>query len=229
MTDPPAATMAFSAFTLSEGVCSTSLSDTYLPNCPLLTLDMVLLHLLSITALALLLVILSTALSPHYFLAHSPLASVEGGGTSAKGDPESTDAFVMWELALASPPASPRISGQPTATTSTTYGTVDTVLPNDPPVDRYPQPGAPSTSTSPATSSKRKDKFAEGRVWSYIPLLLCSILASTACIMSFATSPSKYSELEGVGRKKLSADATARVLIFPIIAASISSGFTTAL
>lgn len=94
--------MSFSAFTLGEGVCSASSSHPFeLPTCPLLTFDLALLHLLSTSTLALLLVILSTALSPGYA---ASLSSVDG--KQGQGD----GGLIMWEMAIDSPPSSPTIS-----------------------------------------------------------------------------------------------------------------------
>jgi hypothetical protein len=120
--------MAFSAFTLSKGVCSLTISKLYLPTCPLLTFDLALLHLLSTTTLALMLVILSTALSPSYYLSMS---------TDTKHT-EDTDVFVMWDLALASPPSSPRLS--PVLISGGSYGSI---LPITPLRTTYGKPSNP--------------------------------------------------------------------------------------
>jgi len=188
--DGIAATMAFSAFTINEGVCSTSYSELYLPTCPLLTFDLFLLHLLSITNLALLLVILSTALSPSYYLSNS--SSLEANDNGVKVDPESTDAFVMWDFALDSPPHSP--VGEPSSpllsSASKSYGAV----PATPKRNRaYSQP-SPGHDTPSSASSVKRDKFAEGRLWSYIPLLLGSMGAGGASVLSLVKSKSKYSQ-----------------------------------
>ena len=183
-----AATMAFSRFILKLGICSTSFSELYLPTCPLLTFDLILLHLLSITTLSLLLVILSIALSPGY---HLSLSDMEAG---SKADPESMDAFVMWDLALASPPTSPRVE-EPnpfSPRTLRSYGTVTPV-----PVmgsESYPQPGPSAPVTSPTPVLKTKDKFAEGRLWSYIPLLACSLGGCGASSATLVKAQSRYSE-----------------------------------
>ncbi len=175
--------MAFSAFTITEGVCSIDLSQTYLPTCPLLTFDLIILHLLSTSALALCLVVLSTALLPSYWLAHSNIEGVPSG----KDDPESTDAFVMWDLALASPPSSPRLSPQNSLQPSQarTYGTTSPGIPILP--ESYPQPGS-----TPTEIPVKRDKFAAGRLWYYVPLLLCSIFACAACIISLLAGSNKY-------------------------------------
>lgn len=176
--------MAFSASTLKAGICSTSFSELYLPTCPLLTFDLILLHLLSITTLSLLLVILSIALSPSYHLSLSSL-HVDG-----KNDPESMDAFVMWDLALASPPSSPHLErGDPlSGAGSRSYGAVaaEPMMGNG----SYPQPT--QTGQAEPLPIAKKDKFGEGRVWSYIPLLLCSIGAYVASIIAVVKTQSRY-------------------------------------
>jgi len=186
--------MAFSAFTLHKGVCSTVVSDIFLPTCPLLTVDLALLHLLSTCNLALLLVILSTALSPLYYLSLSPSFPDTDAGGPAKVDPEAADAFVMWDLALASPPSSPRLDATPS---SRTYGTSVPATPITPasrasPSNPYQSPAkASSASAEGATPPRRRDRFAEGRIWSYVPLAGCSLgVAGTA---AFVLHEGKYS------------------------------------
>ncbi|KAK4686526.1 hypothetical protein P7C73_g3613, partial [Tremellales sp. Uapishka_1] len=174
--------MAFSAFTLQKGVCSSTTSHIFLPTCPLLTFDLALLHLLSSATLALLLVILSLALSPSYLSSYSLTSpdNPDGDEQSTKAD----DGFVMWELALASPPKShanlpealpPFISyGTPGPTTPLAYA-----QPN--PYNSL-LPASPSTAEFDAP--RKTDKFAEGRVWSYGPLAVCSVcVAVTAGVV----------------------------------------------
>lgn len=180
----PAATMSFSAFTIHEGVCSTDLSDTYLPTCPILTFDLVLLHLLSIVTLCLLLSVLSTALSPGYYLAHSSAAAY---GDGAKDDPESADMLVMWDLALASPPSSPRVAPallNPYASKS--YGTTESTVPVLGTQGDDPEFPAPITT--------RRDKFAQGRLASYLAIFTCSLGVCGASITSILNSPGRYCE-----------------------------------
>ncbi|RXK40943.1 hypothetical protein M231_01791 [Tremella mesenterica] len=176
------ATMAFSAFTLEKGVCSFEISEVFLPNCPLLTFDLALLHLLSSTTLSLLLVILSTALSPNYYLQYSNMDPSEEIAT--KDVPES-DVFVMWEMALASPPQSPKLGSAKLKDPSTPAMSYGTQSPTTPLAQRLPQPTNPYSSSAESdingTSGeagvpKKRDKFAEGRVWNYVPLLFCSIV-----------------------------------------------------
>ena len=188
--DDLAATMAYSAFTIHEGVCSTSYSKLYLPTCPLLTFDLFLLHLLSITNLALLLVILSTALSPNYYLIHSTSVDTEIEG-EAQAEP--IDAFVMWDFVLESPPSTPpgehRSPLLPTSSKS--YGAVPATPKR---ILTYSQPspeqGVPSHATD---SPARRDKFAEGRLRSYVALLLGSVGAGGASVLSLFQSKSQYS------------------------------------
>lgn len=160
--------MAFSAFTLSKGVCSTILYEHILPSCPLLTWDLTLLHLISTVTLALMLVILSTALSPGYAMSLSSAGEEAGQGSAARGE-GGDDGFVMWELALASGPGTP-LEGP----ISTGYGSMA--------VGDGGIVGAGASVPVPVVQGviRRKDKFAEGRIWSYIPLGICSVGASAA-------------------------------------------------
>lgn len=170
--------MSFSAFTISEGICSTSISETNLPTCPILTFDLILLHLLSTLTLCLLLVVLSTALSPGYYLSHSR----ENDGTGVKDDPESVDMLVMWDLALASSPSSPRLGASTSAAPGVpkTYGTAD--------------PALVVGETTSTEAVARKDKFAQGRLVSYSSLLLCSLGVLGASILSIINSPGRYGQ-----------------------------------
>ncbi|KAK8847530.1 hypothetical protein IAR55_005388 [Kwoniella newhampshirensis] len=214
------ATMAFSAFTLEQGVCSPTFPEFLLPTCPLLTFDLTLLHLLSTATLALLLVILSAALSPSYYLSMSPSStslSESQGISGGAGKGGISQGFVMWELALASPPSSPylgpsSISTPPTASISTSikggrgairsYGTPAPTNPLIATSSAYPQlgpgneesyltmPGSSAVTTDAVRQStdmpsppKKRDKFAEGRVGTYIPLAICSLGVACASII----------------------------------------------
>ena len=179
--------MAFSAFTLDKGVCSSTISSLYLPTCPLLTFDLALLHLLSTCNLTLLLVILSTALSPTYYLS---LSSSLQPNDARRIDlnPEATNAFIMWDLALASPPSSPHLRPATDSLATKSYGTSAPAQPLA--ASPYPQPG-PSSSfnegANPSTNStpfRKRDKFAEGRMWSYVPLGICSLGVAGAAVSS---------------------------------------------
>jgi hypothetical protein len=109
--------MSFSAFTIANGVCSASTNKSFnLPTCPLLTFDMALLHVLSTSTLALLLVILSTALSPGYAASLSGIEDEDGTRREGEG-------LIMWELAVNSPPPSPTLP----ATSRSGYGAVEEV------------------------------------------------------------------------------------------------------
>ena len=185
-----AATMAFSAFTLEKGVCSMNVPDVLLPTCPLLTFDLALLHLLSSATLSLLLVILSATLSPSYYLAYSTSLDVAQGDGS-KGDLTTSDVFVMWDMALASPPSTPSRSTTPLPA-STSYGTQS---PTTPLAQRaYSQPATlqvPDDQPIMAPAPLRKrDKFAEGRVWNYVPLLLVALGAVGCAGANMATGES---------------------------------------
>lgn len=109
--------MSFSAFTIANGVCSANTTKSFsLPTCPLLTFDMALLHALSTSTLALLLVILSTALSPGYAASLSGIDEEDGTRREGEG-------LIMWELAINSPPPSPTLA----PTSRSGYGAVEEV------------------------------------------------------------------------------------------------------
>ncbi|EIW71156.1 hypothetical protein TREMEDRAFT_67599 [Tremella mesenterica DSM 1558] len=186
------ATMAFSAFTLEKGVCSFEISEVFLPNCPLLTFDLALLHLLSSTTLSLLLVILSTALSPNYYLQYSNMDPSEEIATK---DVIESDVFVMWEMALASPPQSPKLGSAKLKDPSTPAMSYGTQSPTTPLAQRLPQPTNPysPSAESDINVPKKRDKFAEGRVWNYVPLLICSIVVvgCAGFVMAYGQSDPK--------------------------------------
>jgi hypothetical protein len=165
--------MTYSYFTLVSSVCAEAVQQLFTPTCPVLTFDLALLHLLSTTTLALLLVILSTALSPNYFASMSP--SYE----ASKDDQESM--FVMWELALASPPSSPRLGAtrMDTGFTPIGYGTTGTPTTKKQAqlsdVENPYEAGQGASATTVDVMVRKRDKFADGRLWSYFPLLGCSL------------------------------------------------------
>ena len=78
----------------------------------------------------------------------------------------------MWDLALASPPSSPRLD--PTSGPSTSYGTTEPVPKlshtAEPATNPYAPDAGPSFEFAPSSTPRKRDKFAEGRVWSYTPL-----------------------------------------------------------
>lgn len=160
-----AATMAFSSFTLGEGVCSSSDrgAGVLLPTCPLLTFDLALLHLLSTATLALLLVTLSNTLSPSY---NATLSEINKDPASGSGSAQRGNVLVMWELAISSPPPSPTL--HPVAGSG--YGSTDLA------------PASASSSSVP-TSTARRDRFAEGRVLSYSLLLVVSLGVIVSAIL----------------------------------------------
>lgn len=152
--------MSFSAFTFGEGVCSVSSDsgadrDFQLPTCPILTFDLALLHLLSTATLALLLVILSTALSPAY---HASLSEFEGVNKSTR---EGNDVLFMWDLAINSFPPSPRLVAS--SSREAGYGAVDAVE------------AAPSDGTIVFEAPVKRDRYASGRVLTHGLLLLLSL------------------------------------------------------
>jgi hypothetical protein len=146
--------MSFSAFTLGEGVCSASSNPFELPTCPLLTFDLALLHLLSTSTLALLLVILSTALSPGYA---ASLSNIDGKPREGE-----EGGLVMWEMAVNSPPQSPRLGpavlnlGAGSGSGSG-YGAIESDIPR------------------PTPSVSKTDRYAKGGVVVHALLLLVSI------------------------------------------------------
>jgi hypothetical protein len=166
--------MTYSYFTLVSSVCAEAVQQLFTPTCPVLTFDLALLHLLSTTTLALLLVILSTALSPNYFASMSP--SYE----ASKDDQESM--FVMWELALASPPSSPRLGPTRMDTGFTPIGYGTTGCPSAKKSSQlsdvenpYETGRGASATMADVMAVRKRDKFADGRLWSYFPLLGCSL------------------------------------------------------
>ncbi|WVF69688.1 hypothetical protein IAT40_004467 [Kwoniella sp. CBS 6097] len=181
------ATMSFSLFTLNQSTCLPSLPDHMLPSCPLLTFDLTLLHLLSISSFIQLLMIFSSILSTSSGL----LKDGESGG----------EGFVMWELALASPPHSPQLlpqqdlppfSGNSGLSTDPTnpsgvrsYGATST-SPQVEPTMPGSQHGPASRLSSRVgkTSSGKRDKFAIGRLRTYIPLSIVSLSVGCGAIAS---------------------------------------------
>ena len=175
--------MSFSSFTLGEGVCSSSSKGVLLPTCPLLTFDLALLHLLSTATLALLLVILSNTLSPNYYTSISNLADEEddeegtsisagdrgrGRGGGVKNGRGSV--LVMWELAINSPPSSPRLD--PTSSLSgpsrpNGYGATETTT--------NASHSGPATVRDDTSVIRKRDRFSEGRIIWYSLLLLVSL------------------------------------------------------
>ncbi|WWD07529.1 hypothetical protein V865_005630 [Kwoniella europaea PYCC6329] len=168
-------TMSFTLFTVDSSLCQYTLSHLdNLPTCPILSFDSTLLHLLSILTFGQVLNYLSIALRS------------ESDSDSSKGD---NDRFVMWELAINSPPNSPGLrprtlrnthgqttfgSGGGYGSTSTSAAAVTMERENDSTseIDIIPQ----EPNVTPIDKQKRKDKFSKGRLWTYIPLNLCSLV-----------------------------------------------------
>lgn len=163
-----AATMSFSAFTFGQGVChlpsSSSEADTprnfILPTCPILTFDLALLHLLSTTTLSLLLVILSIALSPGYGGTLSDIKGIDRSD-NGNGNGDEEGVLVMWDLAINSPPSSPRLVGREEPLG---YGAVEA----------GPGPG-PSSTTTIFEAPTKVDRYASGRMITHGLLLLVSL------------------------------------------------------
>ncbi|WVQ98168.1 hypothetical protein IAU59_005290 [Kwoniella sp. CBS 9459] len=197
------ATMSFSLFTLNQSTCQPAFPDHMLPSCPLLTFDLTLLHLLSITSFIQLLMILSSILSAFTGLSKSGDIGAGAGG----------EGFVMWELALASPSASPMLkpqrslspsdgaaaaaagpSSDPSISTHVrSYGATSTQPPpiSVPSFSLSQEPSMPGTHCSESSaesspsrggSSSKKDKFAIGRLRTYIPLSIASLSVGCGAI-----------------------------------------------
>jgi hypothetical protein len=187
--------MAFSYFTLVSSVCAQTVHDIFTPTCHVLTFDLTLLHLLSTATLALLLVILSTALSPNYYASLSP-----SFGEGADGKDDEGDMLVMWELALASPPSSPLLGPDAIASASADgagYGTRSTTTPIKASGDGSSKSDAQEhveRTRIEVVAPRKRDKFAEGRVWTYIPLLLSSI--GVAIAGGWVLGQGDYGELD---------------------------------
>lgn len=167
--------MAFSHFTVDRGVCfnpdNRAKGELHLPSCPLLTFDLALLHLLSTSTLALMLVVLSTVLAPGYHLSHSTSydADAEQLQSSPKGG-----GLVLWDLALA---PIEQGAGERERLHVERYGATE------------PETSGSGSGTSDAQEAGTvgilpRDKFAEGRVTSYGLLLACSlgVVGSAAAI-----------------------------------------------
>lgn len=192
--------MAFSAFTLQQGVCSPTLPEFLLPTCPLLTFDLTLLHLLSTSTLALLLVIVSSTLSSNYF----ETLSLFEGQTVGKG----SRGYIMWEMALGSVPSSPTGANHPLPPdieqippeSWVSYGTLSPTTPHQATgpnaqgmTDAEPTM-PPSSSSEPWQSPPKKtDRYAEGRVGTYLPLFLCSLGVACASMIGLGIGESSES------------------------------------
>ncbi|KAL7420060.1 hypothetical protein Q5752_005025 [Cryptotrichosporon argae] len=162
-----AATLAFSAFTLELGVCNRALSDVFLPTCPLLTLDMALLHLLGVSSLALVLAVFSAALHSDHPSRLSLLSPAADRGARGAG---SDDVLIMWDMAVASAPSSPVADrGKGFASYGATESTEHAA--------RGPR-GADGQEQAqrPAAAMVTRDKFAAGRTVVYSALGACSVV-----------------------------------------------------
>lgn len=170
--------MAFSAVIVNDGVCARSLSVVRLPSCPLLTFDLTVLHLLSVSSLALLLVILSSICKPGYEMSHSLLSESESEDGSPKGG-----GLVLWDMALA---PIPEPSAGPSTAVRSTYGAL-----SGEEAAVASAAAAPDFSPPPAP----RDKFAEGRLWSYAPLVVCSlgVVVCASILAGMAGSSGKLS------------------------------------
>lgn len=162
--------MAFSAATIAKTICIAA-SHTSVPQCSVLTIDLLLLHALSLASFAYLLVVLSTALSPGYLASHSPsLEGVDVSNSDGVGG-EAGSMFVMWELALggsAKQSTTDLAGGYETA-----YGTATQT-----PI------GGPTTVMTEA-GSEDVDRFTKGRVGLYVPLLFSSMaVLGSLCAVS---------------------------------------------
>lgn len=155
-----AATMAFSASTISKTICIDH-SPTSVPQCSGLTFDLILLHGLSLAAFAYLVVVLSTALSPGYLTSHSTsLEGVDAADSNGVGG-EVGSVFVMWDLAIGDSPKTN--AGDVESDIREGYGTASRAIPD---VERTVVEQDQVQST---------DRFAKGRVGMYSALLSTSL------------------------------------------------------
>lgn len=181
-------TMAFSQFTIDQGVCFNPKNlpkagggseSLRLPACPILTFDMALLHLLSTATLALLLVILSTVLAPGYDLSHSMHHDPAAGSPRDSYDmgmgKGGSGGLVLWDLAMA--PVDAGDGGERERLHVERYGATE-----GDEVGGSGSSGAAESARVPAVPVY--DKFAKGRVSSYSVLLACSlgVVASTGML-----------------------------------------------
>ncbi|WVR04728.1 hypothetical protein IAU60_001739 [Kwoniella sp. DSM 27419] len=169
------ATMSFSIYTLNESTCQPSRSETMLPSCSLVSFDLTLLHILSISTFIQLLMILSSMLS-----------AVRLGAKD--GNKDGGEGFVMWELALASPPHSPRLgpSAMPAVDgLSANFATYGATSISAVPAQLAASNGQSEQSLAATDSgSKRRDKFAVGRRRTYVPLAFGSLAVLFGALMS---------------------------------------------
>jgi hypothetical protein len=117
------------------------------------------------------------SLSPGYA---ASLSTFQANKVVGRGDNDGDgDVLIMWELAVNSPPSSPRLA--PLVVGSSGYGAIDTVA-------------SSPVSTHGDTPIHRKDRFAEGRVISYVLLLLVSIsvVISAGILMAMGESGESF-------------------------------------
>ncbi|OXH25727.1 hypothetical protein J009_05441 [Cryptococcus neoformans] len=116
----------------------------------------------------------------------------------------------MWEMALGSVPSSPtRVDQslphdveQTTPESLVSYGTLSPTTPRKS-TWSYGQGMADAEPTMPPSSAsepwqsppKKKDRYAEGRVWTYLPLFLCSLGVACASMIGLGIGDSNLSEI----------------------------------
>jgi hypothetical protein len=123
-------------------------------------------------------VILSTALSPAY---HASLSDIEGVGLKASR--EEDDVLIMWDLAINSPPPSPRLGASLMGgERGRSYGAVEVET-----------EAGPSGGTTVFEAPVKKDRYETGRVLTHGLLLLVSlgvVLASALLVAQGQNSES---------------------------------------
>ncbi|WWC86781.1 uncharacterized protein L201_001660 [Kwoniella dendrophila CBS 6074] len=193
------ATMSFTLYTLDLSLCQYTPSIDNLPTCPILSFDLSFLHILSVLSFGQLLNHLSIALSSSGEEEQNLFNNKDGS-------------FVMWELAINSNPPSPILSpisrrtlrnfrsqytiksqnnqdqDVPSLSPNTMggYGSTSfTTIINNQPAIMSIQDDDNDNSIMPESPVKKvEDKFSQGRLWTYIPLNLCSLAVVCASFAS---------------------------------------------
>nr|XP_019008357.1 uncharacterized protein I206_06916 [Kwoniella pini CBS 10737]OCF47138.1 hypothetical protein I206_06916 [Kwoniella pini CBS 10737] len=181
------ATMSFTLYTIDSSLCQYSTTDFEfdLPTCPILTFDLTFLHILSTITFCQVLNYLSIALTSH-----EDEDKINKNGSSGDG-------FIMWELAINSNPSSPTLQPrtlrrhdvEPLSSSSMGYGSTATTSTANPAIiqveEHIPESDLSSSSHDENESLvQARDKFSRGRLWTYIPLNLCSLLVACASFAS---------------------------------------------
>nr|XP_019047028.1 hypothetical protein I302_03635 [Kwoniella bestiolae CBS 10118]OCF25958.1 hypothetical protein I302_03635 [Kwoniella bestiolae CBS 10118] len=193
-------TMSFTLFTIDSSLCQYTLHYLDdLPTCPILSFDLTLLHLLSILTFGQVLNYFSIALSSE----------------SESDNKDDNDRFVMWELAINSPPHSPVLqprtlrnapsgaesrirgagSGYGATSTSDTNAAVQVQTRQEADTDQVSTSEIDIRDEEERTDRPQKrDKFSKGRLWTYIPLNLCSLVV--VCTSFASIKVGEFSECQ---------------------------------